>query len=151
MGEEQVAEFRAQLRMLQRRLRRELHPGQGLSRTVLQVLGAIDRLGHGPTPTQVAEDLQMTSSNVAASLRELEAGGLIRRQRDPADARRVLLFLTDLGSGLVAEFHKERNSWFGQAVEATLSEKDQQTLFAAGRLLQRVAEYEQPRPPGAGS
>jgi len=128
--------------MLQRRLRSELPAGHGLSRTALRVLGAIERLADGVTPSRVAEELQMTSSNVAAALRELEAGRLIRRQRDPDDARRVLLFLTDRGSRMVAQFRAERDNWFGRAVGSTLTRREQQELFAAGRLLQRLAEYD---------
>lgn len=134
--------LQGQLRMLQRRLRSESSAGQGLSRTLFRVLGAIERLADGATPSRVAEDLQMTSSNVAAALRELDAGGLIRRQRDPDDARRVLLFLTDRGSAAVAAFRAERDTWLGRAVGSTLTRREQQELFAAGRLLQRLAEYD---------
>ena len=137
-----MARFRAQMRMLQRRLRSELPPVPGMTRTLLQVLRAIGRLADGSQPSQVAEALQMTSSNVAASLRELEAAGLIRRQRDATDARRILLSVTERGTALMADFSRERDTWLGKAVEASLSEEEKQQLFTAGRLLQRLAEYE---------
>lgn len=143
MQDEEVSEFRAQMKQLQRRLRSEFPPGKGLSRTLMQVLATIGRLEQG-TPSQVAEALQMTSSNVAASLRELEAVGLIARHRDEADARRVLLELTERGSAVVESSRAERDTWLGQAVEAVLTADEQQALVAAGRLLQRLAEYEQP-------
>jgi DNA-binding MarR family transcriptional regulator len=142
MRDERIVVLQTQLSMLQRRLRSELTAVQGLSRTLLRVLGAIERLADGATPSRVAEDLQMTSSNVAAALRELEAGGSIRRRRDPDDARRVLLFLTDRGSAVVAQFRAERDTWFGRAVGSALTRREQQELFAAGRLLQRLAEYD---------
>jgi DNA-binding MarR family transcriptional regulator len=85
----------------------------------------------------------MTSSNVAAALRELEEAELIRRQRDdPDDARRVRIFVTEPGTSAIADFRHERDTWFGQAVEATLNDDEQRTLVAAGHLLQRLAEYE---------
>lgn len=85
----------------------------------------------------------MTSSNVAAALRELEVAGLIFRQKDPGDARRVRLSVTERGSVVVADFRRERDTWFGRAVEAVLSPDEQRVLMAAGQLLQRLAEYEQ--------
>jgi DNA-binding MarR family transcriptional regulator len=142
MRDDEVATFRAQLKMLQRRLRRELPPGQQLSRTHLQVLGAIDRLPNGPQPSQVAAILQMTSSNVAAALRELDEAGLIQRERDEADARRVRLALTARGIELVAKFRAERDTWLGRAVEAMLTPGEQRSLVAAGQLLERLAQYE---------
>lgn len=142
MRDDEVATFRAQLKMLQRRLRRELPAGQQLSRTHLQVLGAIGRLPDGPQPSQVAATLQMTSSNVAAALRELEEAGLIRRERDDVDARRVRLALTEHGFELVAKFRAERDTWLGRAVQATLSVEEQRMLVAAGHLLERLSAYE---------
>src|ERR1700761_1394024 len=142
MRDERVVVFQAQLSMLQRRLRSELSAVQALSRTLLRVLAAIERLADGATPSRVAEELQMTSSNVAAALRELEADGSIRRRRDPDDARRVLLFLTDRGSAVVAAFRVDRDTWLGRAVGSTLTRREQEELFAAGRLLQRLAEYD---------
>jgi DNA-binding MarR family transcriptional regulator len=85
----------------------------------------------------------MTSSNVAAALRELETAELIRRQRDdPDDARRVRVFVTKHGAAAVADFRHERDTWLGRAVEAVLSDDEQRVLLAAGQLLQRLAEYE---------
>jgi DNA-binding MarR family transcriptional regulator len=142
MRDDEVTELRSQLKQLQRRLRREVPPGQGLSRTQVQVLRTIDQLAEQAQPSQVATELQMTSSNVAAALRELADAGLIARQRDPDDARRVRLAITDRGTSLIADFRRERDSWLGRAVEAVLTEQEQQSLLDAGRLLARLSEYE---------
>jgi DNA-binding MarR family transcriptional regulator len=142
MKDEDVRTVRTQMRLLHRRLRRELPPVAGLSRTSMQVLGALLRMDEGSQPRQLADELRMTSSNVAAALREIEAAGFIRREKDPEDARRVRLFMTEEGTAAVADFRHERDTWFGRAVEALLSEEEQRTLVAAGQLLQRLAEYE---------
>jgi DNA-binding MarR family transcriptional regulator len=143
MRDAEVREFRAQMRLLQRRLRRESLVVPGVSRSAFQVLGALTRLPEGSQPRQVADEQRMTSSNVAAALRELEEAGLIRRQRDdPDDARRVRVFVTKLGTDAIADFRNERDTWLGRAVEAVLSEDEQRALLAAGQLLQRLAEYE---------
>ena len=109
----------------------------------MQVLGAIARLPEGSQPHVVAHELQMTSSNVAAALRELEAGGFISRERDLADARRVLVHVTESGNALVAGTRSERDTWLGRAIEALLDDEDQRLLLAAGHLMQRLAQYEQ--------
>ena len=129
------------MRMLGRRLRRELPPVSGVSRSAVQVLRVVSR-GPEPSPGDVAKRLRMTSSNVAAALRELESAGLVRRVRDPEDGRRVQLSLTDTGANAVSCVHAERDTWLGRAIEAVLSDEEQRTLIRAGELMQRLAEYQ---------
>lgn len=129
------------MRMLGRRLRRELPPVCGVSRSAVQVLRVVSR-GPEPSPSDVAQRLRMTSSNVAAALRELESAGLVRRLRDPQDGRRVQLSLTPAGADAVSCVHAERDTWFGRAIEAVLDDDELETLLAAGDLMQRLAEYD---------
>jgi DNA-binding MarR family transcriptional regulator len=142
MDDSQVRTFREQLKLLQRRLRREPLPVAGLSGTAWRVLAAINRLEDGPLPGQVADELQMTSSNVAAALRELDVGGFIRRERDAADARRVRLFVTDDGAAVVAQVRSERDTWLGRAVESLLDDEEQRLLVRAGAVMERLAAFE---------
>lgn len=141
MDEHQVSELRSRLQRVQRRLRHEVTPVGGLSRTAMRVLGAVSRLG-GAQPGQIADELGMISSNVAAALRELDAGGLIRRERDVVDSRRVRVLVTPAGEEAVAGFRSERDSWLGRAIEATLSADEQHRLVEAGELLERLAQFE---------
>jgi len=129
------------MRMLGRRLRHELPPVRGVSRSAVQVLRVISRAPK-PSPSDVAEKLRMTSSNVAAALRELESAGLVSRGRDPEDGRRVRLSITDAGAQAVSCVHAERDTWLGRATEALLSVDEQLTLLRAGELMQRLAEYD---------
>lgn len=48
----------------------------------------------GATPTQAAEATRLISSNFSRALRKLEQKGLVRREADPGDARRVRLHPT---------------------------------------------------------
>src|SRR5689334_14960780 len=109
MDDQDVLLLRAQMRLLQRRLRREVVPAHGVSRTALQVLAAADRLPE-PQPRRLAEELQMTSSNVAAALRELEGARFVRRSRDADDARRVLVAVTAAGRAAVADARSQRDT-----------------------------------------
>ena len=92
----------------------------------------------------------MTSSNVAAALRELETAGLVHRRRDEADARRVLVFVTGPGHALLADVRSEKQTWLGRATTALLDQDEQRLLLAAGALMQRLAEFEQDVPGDAG-
>jgi DNA-binding MarR family transcriptional regulator len=141
MEEDAIRRFRTQMRMFGRRLRRELPPVRGVSRSAVQVLRVVSR-GSEPSPGDVAERLRMTSSNVAAALRELESAGMVRRVRDPEDGRRARLSMTDAGDEAIACVHAERDTWLGRAIEAELDEHELRTLLAAGDLMQRLAEYE---------
>lgn len=131
MNDHEIRQVRTQMRMLHRRLRREVVPVPGLSRTALQVLGAIERLADGAQPRQVGDELRLASSNVAAALRELERAGFVRSERDPDDRRRIRLSVTPRGAAVVADFRNERDTWFGQAVEALLSAEEQRVLLTA--------------------
>jgi DNA-binding MarR family transcriptional regulator len=142
MEEDAIRRFRMQMRMFGRRLRRELPSVQGVSRSAVQVLRAISRSAEPASPGEVAERLRMTSSNVAAALRELEAAGLVRRVRDPEDGRRVRLSMTAAGDEAISCVHAERDTWLGRAIESVLDDRELATLLAAGDLMQRLAEFE---------
>jgi DNA-binding MarR family transcriptional regulator len=143
VDDHEVRLFRTRMKLLQRRLRRESRPVYGVSRTASQVVAAVVRLGGAPGPRQLADELQMTSSNVAAALRELEAAGYVVRRKDSVDARRVSVSVTDLGSSVVAHVHDERDTWLGRAMETLLDEEERGVLAAAGELMERLADFEQ--------
>ncbi|MDI5973440.1 winged helix DNA-binding protein [Streptomyces sp. SL13] len=146
MDDESVGLFRMRMKSLQRRLRQEAVSVRGLSRPAAQVLGTVGRRPQ-ISPRDVADEMRMTSSNVAAALRELESAGLLDRRKDPRDARRVRLSVTDAGMELAARFRDERDTWLGRAVEAVLSEDEQRVLAEAGRLMERLSHFE-PVAPG---
>jgi DNA-binding MarR family transcriptional regulator len=54
----------------------------------------------GLTVSQAGERLDLDSGTLTPLLKRLESAGLVRRQRDSADERRVLLWLTDAGRQL---------------------------------------------------
>ena len=141
MDRDDVQRLRVQMTALQRRLRREAPTVDGLPRPALTVLAAAVRRP-GLTPRDVADELRMTSSNVAACLRELEASGFVDRGRDPDDGRRVLLTPTSAGRRVVAELLDERETWLGRAVAACLDDDEQELLRRAGALLERLAAFE---------
>ncbi len=140
MDDNDVRRLRGQMRLLQRRLRREVAPAYGVSRSAMQVLGAAERLPEGAGPRRIGEELSMTSSNVAAALRELEEAGYVSRRRDTADARRVSVLLTARGRSVVDGLRSERDTWLGRAMRSRLTREECGLLLAAGDLMQRLAE-----------
>jgi MarR family transcriptional regulator, organic hydroperoxide resistance regulator len=56
--------------------------------------------GEGVTVGALGERLQLDSGTLTPLLKRLEAAGLVQRQRDAADERRVLLQLTAAGRAL---------------------------------------------------
>ena len=141
MREDDVRTLEAQLKALLRRQRREWAPTAGLSRSAVHVLGAVAGRPGGRPPRQIAEEQVMTSSNVAAALRELEAAGLVTRHRDDLDNRRVNVILTAAGRALVDERRAVRDSWLGEAIDALLDDEEHAALLAAGRLIERLARF----------
>ena len=84
----------------------------------------------------------MTSSNVAASLRELEKADLVIKSKQAGDARRALLSISPTGTKLSNKLRSERDSWLGQAINHELDETEQAQLLAAGLLIERLAAFE---------
>jgi DNA-binding MarR family transcriptional regulator len=93
----------------------------GLNRTDLRCL---DWLADGPKSAgQLAEATGLSTAATTTLLDRLEGRGLVRRVRDTADRRRVLVELTGAGQRLTAEC-------YGPLVEE------------GGRLLERYSESE---------
>lgn len=142
MDDADIERLRNQLKLLQRRLRREGLPAEGVSRSALLVLAAAAVAAGDVNPRLLATRLQMTSSNVAAALRELETAGLVIRFKDPHDGRKVRIQVTEQGRAVDARRRSERHSWLGRAIETQLDEHEQQLLRTAGELIERITGYD---------
>lgn len=140
--EEEAARLRKQVRALYRRMQREAPVVDGLSFTALQILVAVERSAAPVRPSELAAELSMATSNVAAGLRDLEAGGMVSRHGDPLDGRKVLLTLTDLGKEVVTETRSGHYAWLRVAMEDALSGDERRLLLRAGDLMQRLADHD---------
>lgn len=141
MDEREVRLLRTRLQELHRRQRRETPPIEGIGGTSARVLGAIARAEGGAGPGAIAAELAMTSSNVAAALRELDAAGLVVRVADPEDRRRVRLLLSRAGEAAVAAHRHGRDEWFAAAIEAELDPAEQELLMRVSPLIERLARW----------
>jgi MarR family transcriptional regulator, organic hydroperoxide resistance regulator len=69
---------------------------------LLASLYGLERAGQRPTQRELADHTGLEALYTSKLARALEAGGLIQRDRDPADTRAVRLALTDRGREVVA-------------------------------------------------
>jgi DNA-binding MarR family transcriptional regulator len=143
-----VPELRDSIVALARRLRQSVQ-ADSENWTALMALGAIQRAKGTGTPTQIATELGLQSSNLAQILGELDRRNLIQRTCDPADKRKVRLSLTQAGLNLACEARGRRDQWLSDTMEACLSVEEQAQLLAAGALIQRIALWSEPNPEGS--
>lgn len=142
MRNDDVLRLQAQLKRFQRRQRCERPRVADLSDAAVQVLGVVARASGPIQPSEIAEQLNMASSNVAAALRELGAVGFITRERDTQDGRRVNVTVTPAGENAVVTYRALRAEWLRSAVDATLTSDEQALLLSAGALLERLADWD---------
>jgi len=60
---------------------------------ILQIIGKLDR----PVPSVIAREASLTQATVTSLIDKLEKRGMVMRQRDTEDRRRVLVELTEGG------------------------------------------------------
>jgi DNA-binding MarR family transcriptional regulator len=142
VSDEEVELLLAQIKLLNRRLRREQSAVEGLSTAALVVLTAATRADAPRRPGELAAELQMTSPNMAAALRALDGGGLITREPDPGDGRKMFVHVTEHGRDVVERTSTSRHAWLREAVREALTERERRLLFQAGDLIERIAGYE---------
>lgn len=104
--------------------RRGLNPTQGQVLVVLRAAG-----GHGLRVSELAERLAVATATVSDSVAALARKGLVTKQRDPADARAVAVFLTVTGQAEA----EEAAGWPDVLLEAvaTLDSDEQAALYRA--------------------
>jgi DNA-binding MarR family transcriptional regulator len=135
-----ITQLRRQLMDVSRRLRHEA-TADDRSWARLLVLGAIDRHGESATPSMIAADEGMRSSNLAAALRSLEARKLILRTPDTRDRRKVRLRLSPAGQRFLDDSRARGERWLTEAMDACLTDRERSDLIRAGALLDRIMAH----------
>ncbi len=140
MTEDDLASLRARLTMMARRLRKEArHDAVSWSRML--IVGLIDRMGGTVTPTMLAQAEGLSSANVAALLRDLERSKLIIRAPDQEDRRKIWISLSADGRRILNDSRASREQWLREAMQQLLTVEEQQQLFAASKLIERLASF----------
>ena len=97
------------------------------------ILVVLDRLGEA-SQRELCDEVDLDRSTIADLVKRMERKGLIERRRDPADARRNTVTLTDAGR---AERERLRPlvDQVQEALVASMSLKDRRALRAGLRAL----------------
>lgn len=106
----------------------------GLNPTDLQALIAVmdaELVGDPITPGRLGEQLNLSSGSVTALIDRLERAGHIRRDRDTADRRKVLVHYADQGAALAREFFGP----LGRRTDAVMAGFDDAELDTVHRFL----------------
>jgi DNA-binding MarR family transcriptional regulator len=123
--------------LLLRRLRAAAAP-QELS---LSEDAVLKRLANdGPATTaDLARAEGMRPQSMGTIIAALEEMGAVVRKPHPTDGRQVNIVLTSKGAAVRKSAGDAKRTWLAQAI-AQLDEKERETLFAAGRIIKRLAE-----------
>lgn len=130
--------LRLALGRLSRRLRRlYVDAESGPAFLELAVLHRLDRQGPAH-PGAISDDEGVTSAAVAASLSSLESRGLIVRDRDASDGRRIVVTLTGAGRKTLKGRDDACVAALGRALDG-LTQRQRDVLLAAVPLLETLA------------
>src|SRR4029077_16857316 len=133
-----AAALRVSIGLLLRRLR-PVPPDDEITLPESSALARLDRTGPA-TPGALAKVEQISPQSMGATLAALEARGLIAREADPGDGRRVVLSVTDAGLALLRNKRGARTEQPAQALSAGFTAAELRQLAAAAPLLERLAQ-----------
>ncbi len=91
------------------------------------------------TTADLARAQGMRPQSMRTILATLEEMGLIQRRPHATDGRQVNIELTVKGAAVRKGVGEAKRTWLAQAV-AKLDKQEQETLFAAGEIIKRLAE-----------
>ncbi|GID94124.1 MarR family winged helix-turn-helix transcriptional regulator [Amorphoplanes digitatis] len=106
----------------------------GLGPTDLHALIAVmdaELVGDPVTPGRLGEQLNLSSGSVTALIDRLERAGHIRRDRDTADRRKVLLHYAEQGAALAMEFFQP----LGRRTDAVMADFTDDELETVHRFI----------------
>ena len=138
-GDDDVMPLASDLRVELGRLVRRLRAEHRFPLSHGAVLGRLDREGPMAT-TELAAAERVRPQSMGQTLAELGAQGLVARERDPADGRRMLIDLTAEGRRALAEERARRDGWLAQSLAEHFSARERHVLEEALPLLARLTE-----------
>jgi DNA-binding MarR family transcriptional regulator len=103
---------------------------------------ALARLYRGgqATSSELARQEQISPQSMGATLAGLEARGLVERRPDPADGRRVVMWITSSGQQVLRDRRNESTRRLAQALSEGFTSAELGQLMAVVPLLERLAQ-----------
>ena len=132
-----VSDFTQAVGLLVRRLRAAVASHE-LSLTEAAVMARLAKEGPATT-ADLARAESMKPQSMGATVAALEEMGMVERKPHPTDRRQVNIELTAKGAAVRNSAKDAKRTWLAQAI-AQLDEQERETLFAAGRIIKRLAE-----------
>jgi DNA-binding MarR family transcriptional regulator len=136
--EELAVALRVNIGLLLRRLR-QVPVSDELTLPETSALARLDR-GGPSTAADLARAEQISPQSMGVTLAALEAKGLVQREADGRDGRRVILSLTDAAADVLASRRDARAQQLAGALRAEFSEAELAQLAALAPLLERLAQ-----------
>lgn len=139
-----ATKVRRSITHLARRLR-GLRSDHGISGSKLAILGWLFRAGTLVTATDLARLERLQPQSLTRIIAELEERELIRRTRDAADRRQILIEITQAGQELLVIDAYRQNRWLTEVMAAKMTKAEREILAIAADLLDKLAS-EPPEP-----
>ena len=131
-GIEMSAHERLRVQLI--RCGQKLGSGQGRRQTQGRILKILYH--HGPMTQKTLQDkLDIQPGSMSEIAAKLEHKGLLCRQKDPEDKRKILLTLTDAGRADVEAYQKSRKAQHTKVFDALTQEEQQQLSLLLEKLL----------------
>ena len=140
-----AGELRISVGKLMRRMREQVHPNDFTS-SQKSVLLRLDRDGPA-TVSALARAESVRPQSMRVTVATLEALGAVSGEPDPTDGRQTLIALTPGFRKALQANRAAKDDWLFRALHAQLSEAEQAELASAVKLLQRLAEFQEPPRP----
>ncbi|WP_052397340.1 MarR family transcriptional regulator [Streptomyces sp. NRRL F-5123] len=131
-----AADLRAALGPLVRRLR-QFRPGDELTLSQTSALVRLDREGPA-TASELATAEGIRPQSMATIVARLHERGLVTREADPRDGRRVVVTVSEAGRAGLRGSRQEKARRLTRAIADELTPEEQATLAAALPLLERI-------------
>ena len=135
---EVAGELRVSVGMLLRKMRQIPLEGE-LTLPETSALSRLDR-GGPATSSELARAERISPQSMGTTLAELERRGLVAREKDPGDGRRVVLSITAAGRRIVNDRRGKRTELIARALNGGFTPAELEQLRAAVPLLERLAE-----------
>ena len=124
-----------------KKLRSKTSAAADLSLTERSVLRLLDE-NKQMLPSELAVAEKITSQSISGILNHLTQLGYIVRKESKTDKRKVLVSISKAGQNLLYKRAHERDEWLNDAIEQTLSTREQEMLRKMIEPLSRLIEYE---------
>lgn len=135
--ENAVTDLTQSIGLLVRRMRAAAASHE-LSLSESAVMARLARSGPATT-ADLARAESMKPQSMGTTIAALEEMGMVERKPHPTDGRQMNIELTARGMAVRKSAKDAKRNWLAQII-AQLEKQEQETLFAAGEIIQRLAE-----------